>query len=165
MKNAPSLSAVALALSVSTLTALSFMSPSVASPGHSDGNNKVSPMGKAGDPAKVTRTIQVEMNDNMRFVPSSITVRANETVRFIVRNVGQVPHEMMLGTQKDLVEHAKVMQNMPTMEHEEDGAVSVEPGGTREMIWQFGRAANFKFGCLKPGHFEQGMVGNLTIQR
>jgi uncharacterized cupredoxin-like copper-binding protein len=31
--------------------------------------------GQPGDPAKVTRTIDVVMNDNMRFDPSSINVR------------------------------------------------------------------------------------------
>jgi uncharacterized cupredoxin-like copper-binding protein len=139
------------------------LSPAWSSPGHSGGH--ASPMGKAGDKAKVTRTVEVVMNDQMRFVPASVTVRANETVRFVVRNVGQIKHEFMLGTQQELVEHAKVMQQHPDMEHDDDNAVSVEPGATKELIWQFGRAGNYKFGCLVPGHFEQGMVGNLTVNR
>jgi hypothetical protein len=32
--------------------------------------------GRAGDPKRVTRTIKIDMNDRMRFTPSTITVRA-----------------------------------------------------------------------------------------
>ncbi|NJD61676.1 MAG: copper-binding protein, partial [Deltaproteobacteria bacterium] len=47
-------------------------------------------LGKPGDPAKVTRTVEVEMNDAMRFRPDSITVQRGETIRFVVMNTGKL---------------------------------------------------------------------------
>lgn len=121
-------------------------------------------IGKPGEAKNVTRTIEVTMNDEMRFLPAAIPVKRHETIRFVVKNVGQMKHEMVLGTEKDLKAHAALMQKFPEMEHDDPNAVAVEPGKTGEMIWQFTRAGNFKFGCLQPGHFEAGMVGRVIVQ-
>jgi len=122
-------------------------------------------LGKPGDPRKVTRNVNVEMNDAMRFRPDSIRVKRGETIRFIVRNTGKVKHEMVLGTIKELKEHAEMMRKFPEMEHADPNQVSVEPGMTGELIWQFTRAGTFDFACLVPGHFEAGMVGKVRVGR
>ena len=72
-------------------------------------------LGKPGDPLKVTRSVEVEMNDTMRFRPDSIRVKRGETIRFVVRNTGKVKHEMVLGTIKELKEHAEMMRKFPEM--------------------------------------------------
>jgi uncharacterized cupredoxin-like copper-binding protein len=46
-------------------------------------------IGKPGNPAKVDRTVEVSMDDNMRFTPASIGVKAGETIRFFVKNTGK----------------------------------------------------------------------------
>jgi len=122
-------------------------------------------LGKPGDPGKVTRSIRVEMNDTMRFKPANIKVKRGETIRFIVRNSGKVKHEMVLGTIKELKEHAELMRKFPEMEHADPNQVSVEPGKTGELIWQFSKAGTFDFACLVPGHFEAGMVGKVRVSR
>jgi uncharacterized cupredoxin-like copper-binding protein len=122
-------------------------------------------LGKPGDPGKVTRTIEVEMSDAMRFRPDTIQVKPGETIRFIVRNVGKVKHEMVLGTIKELKEHAELMRKFPEMEHDDPNQVSVEPGKTGELVWQFAKAGTFDFACLVPGHFEAGMVGKVRVGR
>ncbi len=122
-------------------------------------------LGKPGDPHKVTRDVAVEMNDTMRFKPDSIRVKRGETIRFIVRNTGKVKHEMVLGTIKELKKHAETMRKFPEMEHADPNQVSVEPGMTGELVWQFTRAGTFDFACLVPGHFEAGMVGNVQVSR
>ncbi|MCM0018578.1 MAG: cupredoxin family protein [Tagaea sp.] len=145
--------------------ALAGASMAVASPGHSGGHGK-SALGEPGDPKRVTRTVEVRMNDQMRFLPDRVSVRPGETIRFVVKNIGELPHEMMLGTEQELVEHAKVMQENPGMEHDDEpNAVTVQPGKTGEIVWRFTSAGTFKFGCLKPGHFEAGMVGTLSVRR
>lgn len=121
-------------------------------------------IGKPGETKNITRTIEITMTDQMRFSPDSLRVKRGETIRFVVHNKGQIKHEMVLGTDKDLREHAAAMQKNPTMEHDDPNAVSVESGRSGELVWQFTRAGNVKFGCLVPGHFEAGMVGKLTIQ-
>jgi len=122
-------------------------------------------LGKPGDPQKITRTIEVEMNDAMRFRPASIKVKRGETIRFLVRNTGKVKHEMVLGTIKELKKHAELMRKFPEMEHADPNQVSVEPGMTGELVWQFTRAGTFDFACLVPGHFEAGMVGKVRVSR
>ena len=124
----------------------------------------VDAIGRPGVKSKAGRTIEVSMHDDMRFVPASIQVKRGETVRLVVKNVGQMNHELMLGTEKDLKAHAAIMRQHPDMEHDEPHAVTVEPGQTRELVWQFSRAGEFKFACLRPGHFEAGMVGRLSVQ-
>lgn len=122
-------------------------------------------LGKPGDPNKVTRTVEVEMSDAMRFTPASIRVKRGETIRFVVKNTGKVKHEMVLGTVKELKEHADMMKKMPEMEHADPNQVSAEPGKTGELIWQFTKAGTFDFACLQPGHFEAGMVGKVRVSR
>lgn len=121
-------------------------------------------LGRPGDAAKVSRTVEVSMGDDMRFRPASITVKRNETIRFVVKNEGKLRHEMVLGTQKELREHAALMQKFPEMEHDDPNAVTVAPGKRGAFVWQFTRAGQFDFGCLQPGHFEAGMHGHLAVQ-
>lgn len=120
--------------------------------------------GQEGDPAKVTRTIRVAMGDNMRFTPGVITVKRGETVRLQVANKGAVLHEMVLGTPKDLAEHAELMRKFPTMEHEAPHMAHVKPGSSGQIVWQFTQAGEYQFVCLIPGHFEAGMLGKVIVK-
>ena len=122
-------------------------------------------LGKPGDPAKVSRAIAVEMSDAMRYTPAKIKVKRGETIKFVVHNNGTLKHEMVLGTIKELKEHAALMQKFPEMEHADPNMASVEPGKTGELLWQFTRAGTFTFACLQPGHFEAGMVGKIAVGR
>ena len=125
---------------------------------------EATPFGREGDPKKVTRTIKVGMNDRMRFSPESITVRRGETVKFVVRNDGQVLHEMVLGTPAALKEHAELMKKFPTMEHADANMAHVKPGKTGEIVWHFSNPGEFRFACLQPGHFEAGMTGKVVVE-
>lgn len=119
--------------------------------------------GRTGDPKKVTRTVRISGSDAMRFSPAELTVRQGETIRFVVRNEGKVMHELVLGTLKELEQHAEWMRRFPNMEHEEPYMVHLAPGQSGEVIWQFTRPGEFHFGCLVPGHFEAGMKGRIRV--
>ena len=123
-----------------------------------------SAMGKPGNPAKVTRTMTVDMNDNMRFSPEKISVKKGETIKFIVKNSGRIKHEMVLGSAQEIKEHAEMMKKMPGMEHADANMVVVDPGKTGEIVWQFNKAGQFDFACLQPGHFEAGMRGKIAVK-
>ena len=115
--------------------------------------------------AAAQRTIPVTMDDTMRYAPSEITVKAGEKVRFVATNKGQLVHEMVIGTKKELEEHAEHMRKHPQMEHHHSkNTVSVAPGKTGELTWTFPRAGTSYYGCLEPGHFEAGMVGKIVVQ-
>ena len=124
-----------------------------------------SALGQPGDAKKVTRTVEVGMNDTMRFSPASIAATRGETIRFVVRNDGKLKHEMVLGTVKELKKHAALMQKFPEMEHADPNQVSVDPGKTGELIWQFTKDGTFDFACLQPGHYEAGMVGKVSVAK
>jgi uncharacterized cupredoxin-like copper-binding protein len=106
----------------------------------------------------------VEMSDRMRFEPSSLTVKRGETIRFVVRNRGATLHEMVLGTPRELAEHAALMRKFPDMEHDAPYMAHVKPGETGEIAWRFNRAGTFQFACLVAGHFEAGMTGVITVK-
>ena len=120
--------------------------------------------GRAADPAQASRVVTVKMSDTMRFDPAVITVKRGESVRFVARNDGKVQHEMVLGTRKELEEHAALMRKFPEMEHDDPNMVHVAPGKSGEMGWQFTRAGEFYYGCLMPGHYEAGMVGKVVVK-
>jgi uncharacterized cupredoxin-like copper-binding protein len=122
------------------------------------------PFGIAGNPAKVTRTVKMDLSDKMRFHPSVLQVKRGETVRFVVANSGKVLHEMVIGTLAELQEHAALMQKFPDMEHDEPYMAHVKPGATEQIVWQFNRSGKFNYACLVAGHFEAGMVGKVIVK-
>ena len=121
------------------------------------------PWGIAGDAARVQRTIEIRMGDDMRFRPGRIEVRQGETVRLRVRNGGRVMHELVIGTRQELEEHAALMKKFPNMEHDEPWMAHVGPGRTGEIVWTFNRAGEFDFACLMAGHYEAGMTGRIIV--
>jgi uncharacterized cupredoxin-like copper-binding protein len=120
--------------------------------------------GKASDPMKAARVVMIDMSDGLRFEPSEVTIKKGETVKFVVRNKGKLQHEMVLGTNDSLSQHAKMMLKFPGMEHDEPHMAHVDPGKDAVMGWQFSKAGVFNFGCLVPGHYEGGMKGKITVQ-
>lgn len=132
--------------------------------GHGHGGGGVAAIGRPGDPKKVTRTVDVEMTDDMRFTPAVITVKKGETIRFNVRNLGKVRHEMVLGTEGELKEHYQMMLKMPEMEHADRNAITLESGKSGEIIWQFTKFGSVSFACLLPGHHEAGMKGSVVVK-
>ena len=131
--------------------------------GHSHDHGGERAIGVPGDKAKVTRTLRIDMNDRMRFVPAGISVRSGETIRFIVHNSGRVKHEFVLGTEQYLKEHYEQMKKFPEMEHDEPNMVTLASGKTGEVVWRFTTAGKVDFACLQPGHYEAGMKGRIDV--
>ena len=144
------------------LPALLLSLTAMASGTHAGGHDDEA-IGKPGVAAKATRTVSVDMTDNMRFSAAKIDAKQGETIRFIVKNSGKVKHEMVLGTAKELKEHYEVMKKNPEMEHADANMVTVAPGKTGEIIWQFTKAGKVDFACLQPGHYDAGMRGLVNV--
>lgn len=132
--------------------------------GHGGGHDSAAPIGKPGNPAKVSRTIVVDMTDAMRFTPDKIDVKAGETIRFKVSNSGKIRHEMVLGTTADLNSHYQMMLKDPGMRHEEPNSVSLEAGKAGDIVWTFDKAGTVAFACLEPGHYPAGMKGAVSVK-
>lgn len=127
------------------------------------GNAAAPSVGIPGDPARVTRDIEVSMDDSMRFSPDHITVKAGETIRFVARNNGKLAHEMVIGAMSDLTTHAAMMRKFPGMEHEEPNMVTLQPGQRGELVWHFDQPGTVDFACLIPGHMEAGMIAKVSV--
>jgi len=131
--------------------------------GKSEGHGHGAEIGEPGDPKQVIRTFRLSAGDDNKFRPAVFTVRAGETIKFVLKNEGKLKHEMMIGTQDELKEHAAAMAKNPEMEHDDPNAVSVQPGKTGELVWKFTKPGEVHFGCLVPGHYEGGMVGKVIV--
>lgn len=136
--------------------------------------------GQAGDPAAVDRTIEVVMGD-VFFEPAVVKVAPGETIRFRVRNDGNVVHEFNIGTSEMHEGHQAEMVMMVEMgvleldrinhdmmgeggmNHDDPNAVLLEPGQSAELVWQFPDGGVLQFACNVPGHYEAGMVGDFII--
>ena len=159
MKTTPTTVCTLLLLAVLSLPCTAW-----ASGNHLGGHAHDAPaIGKAGTPQQVSRTIAIAMTDDMRFSPAEVPVRKGETIRFTVYNRGTLRHEFVLGTEQALKEHAELMKKFPGMEHAEDNMVSLAPGQSGDVIWQFTQSGNVLFACLQPGHFDAGMKGFVAV--
>lgn len=157
---------LALSLSFSGLTAL----PALA---HSEAEHETDidyseaeehEFGKAADPDRAVRTIEIEMSDQMRFTPEVVEVKRGEVVRFVIHNRGMMMHEMVLGTTEELRHHGALMKKFPGMEHDEPHMAHVKPGDNGQMGWQFTNAGEYFYACLIPGHFDAGMKGKVIVR-
>lgn len=150
-------------LVIGTFAVISLATAAMASGNHASGHGKTDAIGKPGKASNVTRTVNIDMNDAMRFTPSSIEAKHGETIKFIVKNSGEIKREMTIGSMKDLIAHAEQMKKNPGMEHDEPNTASVAPGKSGEIIWQFTTAGKVDFACLEPGHFDAGMKGAINV--
>ena len=142
-------------------------------------------VGEPGRTSDASRTVEVVLHDNY-FEPENLSVKAGETVRFVVRNEGQFVHEFNIGTPAThadhqhqmamMMEHGALMPqhideeamkmdmgNGQTMEHDDPNSVLLEPGQSQELVWRFSGDADLEFACNVPGHYAAGMVGNIKI--
>jgi len=156
---ASKLAAIAVILSVGAALA----GPGGAGHGHGD----ETAYGKAGDPKKPARIVQVVMSERdgkMAFIPDRLEIRRGEQIRFQLRNNGDLDHELVLATLEENLKHAVEMQKNPDMEHDDPNAKRLAPKKTGEIVWAFTKAGEFDFSCLIPGHREAGMTGKIIVK-
>ena len=142
--------------------------------GHGSHGDHSAPGGMPGEAKNVSRTIVVIAKDNA-FNLKKIQVKDGETIRFIIRNKGELLHEFTIGTHEMQKQHQaemmKMMEDghmtatsmMPGMNHSHGNSAMVEPGKEAEVIWMFHKGATIEFGCNVPGHYESGMKGDFVI--
>ena len=107
------------------------------------------------------REIEITASDEPRFDPSSIQISTGETITFVIHNSGENDHEFVLGDEAYQDSHEAHMAEGHMMDSE--NAVTLEPGDTEELTWEFSEEGELLFGCHEPGHYEGGMVGAIEI--
>jgi len=126
------------------------------------GDDRVVPAGGVA----VNRTVRVEANDQLRFVPGDLEVRTGETIAFVVTNTGALPHEFVIGDGSVQAVHEAEMavgdDPMAGMD-KESYAVDVPPGATATVVYTFAEAGDLLYGCHVRGHYDAGMQGIIRV--
>ena len=142
-------------------------SPALASGSHAGGHGEAMAVGEPGQKAKATQTIRITMSETddgkMIFTPSTFKVRKGQTIRFAVKNAGELDHEFVLDQEDKIMEHKVAMEKFPEMEHDDPNAIRLAAGESGEIIWKFTNDGTFKIACLVPGHYDAGMHGDVTV--
>tara|TARA_R110002096_G_scaffold179063_5_gene355995 strand:- start:498 stop:995 length:498 start_codon:yes stop_codon:yes gene_type:complete len=155
------------ALLGAAVTSLFAFEVALASPaGHGAGSHHT----MATSDSDAIRTIEVIARD-IEFSTDEIQVKPGETVRFVIRNEGELEHDFTIGDADTQAAHRAEMQAMMSgasdegeHNHQVHNAVMVAPGETTELVWTFGEGESLEFGCNVPGHFEAGMRGKFELQ-
>lgn len=113
--------------------------------------------------SEVSRIIKLTQVDNM-FLPAEITVLEGETIKFVIKNVGNRKHEMLVGSMVDLKKYAKMRRMFPEMNQSEPDLIQFEPGEIKELVLQFTNVGTVHFACPLPGHFNK-MRGTIFVEK
>ena len=141
-------------------------------------------IGVKGNKANVDRTITVLMYDNY-YKPKQIKVKKNETIKFLVKNKGELVHEFNIATKEMHLKHQPEMMMMveneillvdkvdkkkmmemskknPVMAHSHSNSVLLSPGEKAELIWKFSNSVDIEAACNVPGHYDVGMIAKIN---
>ena len=118
--------------------------------------------GTSAQPSEAETRVTVVALDDLRFDPQQIEVEAGEVVTFVVQNKGKAEHEFVLGDADYQEQHEGDMQDGHEMSRVRN-AVTARPGETVELTWRFDEPGEVLFGCHEPGHYDGGMVGQITV--
>jgi uncharacterized cupredoxin-like copper-binding protein len=140
-------------------------------------------MGEKGDPAEVSKVIEVKMYDNY-YEPNKFEIKKNQTIKFIVYNYGELVHEFNIATKEMHLKHQPEMMMMveheilladkidkkkmmemskknPAMAHSHSNSVLLSPGEKAELIWKFSNTVDIEAACNVPGHYDVGMIAKI----
>ena len=151
---------------------------------HNDYAASMNMINEKGDPKNIDRTIEINMYDYY-YEPNVIKVKIGETIKFIIRNLGEMVHEYNIGTKEMHIKHQPEMQKLVdhgilmvdkidkikmkkmskmdhSLGHSHSNSIMLEPKKSGEIIWKFSKDINLEMACNIPGHYESGMVGSLV---
>ena len=112
----------------------------------------------------VKRIIDIDLRDGAWKAPRPIRVKAGDIVRFELHNVGGLTHEFRFGDPAYQREHAQMLERMPGARHADSNAITLAPGKTRSIVWQFGSEAIVEVACHEPGHYRSGEVLTVIVE-
>jgi uncharacterized cupredoxin-like copper-binding protein len=114
-------------------------------------------------PAAAATRIEVKLTDALRIEPASMTIPAGVPVTFVVTNSGSIEHEFVLGDEAAQAEHETEMGGSMGMGQDEEMAIGVDPGETKELTVTFPAAGPILAGCHVAGHYAGGMKATIEI--
>jgi uncharacterized cupredoxin-like copper-binding protein len=112
--------------------------------------------------AQATR-IEVTLSDALRIEPAAMSVPAGVPVTFVVTNTGTIAHEFVLGDEAAQAEHETEMAGSMGLGPDEEMAIGVDPGMTKELTVTFDSPASLFAGCHVAGHYAGGMKATVEV--
>ncbi|MDA7750382.1 cupredoxin domain-containing protein [Candidatus Pelagibacter sp.] len=142
-------------------------------------------IGSKGNLKDVNRVVKVVMYDNY-YEPSSLKIKAGETIKFELVNAGELVHEFNIANKMMHMKHQPQMEKMveneilfvdsidknkmkkmakidKSMGHSHSNSVLLEPKQKGDIIWKFDNAINIEIACNVPGHYQVGMIAKVDI--
>ena len=113
----------------------------------------------AGDVDDAVRTVTLTVRHS-RFEPAGVEVPAGTTVRFVVRNLDPIDHELIVG---DARVHARHATGTEPYHPPRPGEVTVLSGAEAATTYVFDEPGVVEFGCHLPGHWAYGMRGTVVV--
>lgn len=119
----------------------------------------------------VDRVVQIDMLD-IAFSDEEFEFHEGEVVRFEFENVGEAPHEAVIGDIHVQEEHEQQMAEGGGHDAEGDdegghhgelSTISLEPGESGSFVHEFDEAGELWMGCHVPGHWGAGMRTHITV--
>lgn len=125
------------------------------------------------------RTVPITVGDNMRFDPATIAAKPGESLRIVLKDVGQMPkvamgHNFILlkkgANPKDVVDKSATARDTDFIAASVKSLILastklVGPGETVETTFQAPREpGSYTYLCSFPGHYAAGMKGVLTVR-
>ena len=123
-------------------------------------------VGEAGEKAKSSRTVEVQLKDDSTIEPALIPVKPSETITLSITNRGSRIHEFFLGddeAQDEREDQMKDMGSAPMEMADKPNSVTVGPGATEEITWTFPKTGSVAYGCHQPGEYAKGMKGSVKV--
>ena len=108
-------------------------------------------------------TVLLSTTDQARFTPDSVTVRAGDTVAFVVTNAGPVAHDFVVGDESVQQAHERQMADGALDEMAGAASIELPSATTTTLVYTFDRPGTLLFACHVPGHYADGMVGSITV--
>ncbi|MDQ4005686.1 MAG: cupredoxin domain-containing protein [Actinomycetota bacterium] len=105
------------------------------------------------------RTIELTIHHS-RFDPATIEVSPGERVRFVIRNLDPIDHELIIGDAEVQRRHEDGTEPHHGVV---PGEVSIPPVAERSTTYRFGEPGTLAFGCHLPGHWSYGMRGTVRV--
>jgi uncharacterized cupredoxin-like copper-binding protein len=115
--------------------------------------------GGCADRAGGTTTVELTIRHS-RFEPTVIEAEPGQTIRFVVRNLDPIDHELIVGP--PAVQRRHEVARDRHHHGEVPGEVSVPAGAVGTTRSTVGNA-DLPFGCHLPGHWEYGMRGLVRV--
>jgi uncharacterized cupredoxin-like copper-binding protein len=121
--------------------------------------------GSASPPPSV-RIVELSM-DGMRFTPERVEVRLHDTVRFMVSNPEDIPHEVFIGSEAEQLVHRAAHASIAPQEQADvphyGYGTYIPAWGTGQFEYRFDASDEVMIGCHLPGHWEAGMKALIVV--